>query len=451
MNKLAVPFIALSSTVSVALGANPAAVTDQNDAELRNQVAELQKQVDSLKAANNQDWLTQQRADEIRGLVQDVLADADTRASLLANGAMAGYDKGFFIGSGDGNYLLKVSGQLQVRYLYNFQDDSSGDSNRSGFENRRTKIFFNGNVFDPSWKYMVNGAFDRDGGAFILEDAYIDKEFDNGWTFRVGQFKLPYLKEELMSSKKQLAVERSLVNEEFNQDRSQGAQITYAAEQWRVMGAFSDGFFTNSVGTDNTGALAEDTEWAFTGRFEFMIAGDWKQYEEFSSWKGEDTAVFLGVAAHYQNDEYGTGDGSGLTFNDAEVEALHLTGDVMAKFGGLSLYGALVYRNLDSEFADDVDQWGIVIQGGFFIADDWELFARYEYGDFDIDAVEELSVITLGVNKYWDKHNLKWQTDIGFGLDDVSSVWASSGAGWRTDAADEDGQVVFRTQFQLLF
>src|SRR5262245_65409118 len=71
--------------------------------ERRDVVSNLQKQVDDLKAASNDNWLTEQRAKEIRGLVEDVLADADTRVNLLESGVGAGYDKGFFIGSTDGN------------------------------------------------------------------------------------------------------------------------------------------------------------------------------------------------------------------------------------------------------------------------------------------------------------------------------------------------------------
>ncbi|MHC4422317.1 MAG: hypothetical protein ACYS1E_17205, partial [Planctomycetota bacterium] len=58
--------------------------------ELRAEVAELRSTVAQMQANQNEDWLTEQRADEIRGLVQDVLADADTRASLMQDGITAG-------------------------------------------------------------------------------------------------------------------------------------------------------------------------------------------------------------------------------------------------------------------------------------------------------------------------------------------------------------------------
>ena len=78
------------------------------------QIAELKNELAQLKAQNGEDWLTEQRAGEIRGIVQDVLTDAETRTSLQDSGAMAGWNNGFFLSSPDGNYKLKVGGLLQV-------------------------------------------------------------------------------------------------------------------------------------------------------------------------------------------------------------------------------------------------------------------------------------------------------------------------------------------------
>ena len=72
-------------------------------------------------------------------MVQDVLADADTRASLLQNGAMAGYNGGFFIGSTDGDFSLKINGQVQSRYVHNNRDmpPGDGDERRRAAKSRR--------------------------------------------------------------------------------------------------------------------------------------------------------------------------------------------------------------------------------------------------------------------------------------------------------------------------
>ena len=69
----------------------------QND-EIRRENEQMREEIDFLHADATRDWLTEQRAEDIKELVQDVLADADTRASLMGSGLMAGWSDGFFLG-----------------------------------------------------------------------------------------------------------------------------------------------------------------------------------------------------------------------------------------------------------------------------------------------------------------------------------------------------------------
>jgi len=156
------------------------------DTELSRQIADLKKANEALAAkvekleagANGEQWLTEQRAEEIRGIVTDVLADADTRSSLQASGATAGWNKdqgGFFIASPSGDFKLNIKGQIQFRWAYNQRSNEGitttnqpGTGTQSvpkenvwGFENRRTKLAFTGFVFDPSWTYEVQPVFNR--------------------------------------------------------------------------------------------------------------------------------------------------------------------------------------------------------------------------------------------------------------------------------------------------
>ena len=436
-----------------------ATATDLNRAqkmieELSHRVGNLENVINDLRQAQGDDWLTAQRADEIRNLVHDVIADADRRTSLLQNGLSAGWDNGFFLGSADGNFNLRISGLIQMRYVYNSQDNSPDDDNRAGFEMRRTKINLKGNVIDPTIRYAIQLSASRDGGDFSVTDSYLVKEFDNDWTLRGGQFKPPFMREELVSSSRQLAADRSLVNEEFNQDRAQGVELAYRNHSFGGAVMFHDGF-----NSDNTQAVDEQTEYALTARGEYLVAGNWKQFKDFTSFNGEEFALLIGVAVHVEADEYGTGDGLFVdadadgdddTPNDAEVQTTAFTLDATAKFDGANAFAAFIYRNLDNG-ATDMDQYGFVVQGGVFVTDDWEAFARYEWSDLDTAGTQDLSVLTIGVNRYWSKHALKWTTDLGFAFNEVSSAFSSSGTGWRTDTAGEDGQMVLRSQIQLLF
>jgi len=432
--------MSLTTRVGLLAGASALTLTGasfaDNPTEAQNyeaRIAELEATVAQLKGEN---WLTDQRAEEIRGLVQDVLADADTRASLLQAGMTAGYDNGFMIGSSDGNFSLKLNGQLQTRFVYNNQDNSPGDDDRWGFENTRTKLIFSGNVVNPDWMYYVEADF-TESGTFTLDDAYIAYNYGNGWKAMMGQFKAPILREELVHSMHQLAVERSLINEIFTGGRTQGIAVDYLGDQFHFVASYNDG-----ANTPNTPWSTRDTEFSFTGRGEILFSGTWDQFQDFTSWEGEETGFLLGGALHYQVQEYGT-------IDPDELEVLLATIDASLEFGGANLFGAFIYRSLDDDAMVDYDQYGFLIQGGFFLNEDWELYGRYEFADLDMPGVDDVNLFTIGVNRYWAKHGLKWTTDVGFGIDSVPTT--SSITGWRQDSVGEDGQVVVRSQLQLLF
>lgn len=124
-----------------------------------------------------------QSSDEIRALVADMMADANTRSSLLQSGGNAGHDGKFFLADNGGNFRLNVGGQVQFRYIANFGDENNAnddDDFTGGFQNRRTKLSFSGHVVSSDIFYKVNGAFNRSGGDFSLEDAYVGYKFGNG-------------------------------------------------------------------------------------------------------------------------------------------------------------------------------------------------------------------------------------------------------------------------------
>lgn len=417
---------------------------EARDAANTKMIASMRSEIASLRAQTGEGWLDEQRAEEVRALVQDTLADADTRASLLQSGMSAGWDNGFFIASPDGNFRLQFGATIQTRFVYNNQDEAV-DEDRWGFENRRTRLRFKGHIVDPTWRYFIQGDFGL-SGTFSLLDAWIDKDLGNGWTFRAGKFMTPFSREPLVSHAKPLAVERTLITQYFSPGRSQGIELLYSAEQWKFMAAYTDGGL-GSLGGATASAVTYDTEYAFTARVEWLAAGDWKQFGDWTSFNGEEFAFLLAGGIHWQSDEYGE------TAMGPEVETFRWTVDASMEFGGANLAGTIYgsHTDINTDVVDDVDQYGIMVQGGFFLNDDWELFGRYEWADEDTEGVDDLSVATIGFNRYFSGHNVKWSTDLNYGFNEVSGTFANAGSGFRADSTGEDGQLVLRTQLQLVF
>lgn len=532
-------FVGLLAGTALAGSALAASVDGGTDA--MNEIANLKKEIAELKAANGDKWLTEQRETEIRAVVQDVLADADTRSSLQAAQATSGYNNGFFISSPDGNFKLQINGQLQTRWAYNWlstRDMNNSATNTSpgtavspatfnnagvakaayGFEVRRAKLEFSGHISDPSWQYAVTLAYqqffgtnnvqanlnnnnerfaggggvtqgDNFAGGIGLENAYIKKDLGNGFNVMVGQFKSPFLREWLVSSKYQLAAERSLVNTLFSTGWTQGIQLNWNNDMLRVMASYNDGAnnanLGSAAGTNVGSGLADNsgvgfTQWAFTGRVEAMLSGNWAQFDNLTSFRGEGSGILVGGGINWQRG----GQQSNLNTNttpangNADGEFFSWTIDATWDLGGANLYGAWVMNTSYSlpGGASDINSYGILVQGGYFITDAIELFVRWEWmstqhtnannATLNNVAVDNISdntpnsafvnnIGTVGANWYISK-NVKWTTDFGVSWNPVTFQTGLfgqniAGADYRTEGANGGGQIVFRTQLQLLF
>ena len=405
----------------------------EGDPSLHDRIAELTARLKHLERSPEEHRLAERRAAEIRRLVEQMVADADTRAGLRSNGLTAGYDGKFFLASADGNFRLEVSGQLQQRYVLNLRQNSPGDDTRGGFEIRRGKLTVAGYVLGPKLAYYATTALSRRTGTFQLEEAWIRIGLTNEMQLKIGQFRSPLLREEQVPSKRQLLVERSLIARRFTQDRIRGTSFRYRTDTFRVGATFMDA-------SDD---LFGDQNWIASGRAEVLLDGRWNRLRDFTSFPDDKPTIALGVGILFQDEDRSDPD-------DDDSKVLRWTADVTAELGGANVFAALVGNHFDEEDHETLNQYGVVVQGGLFLTDEWELFARYVWGDADGEAVD-LSVVTVGVNRYFHGHRLKWTADVGYGVSEVGGFWRSSGAGWLRDRRGEEGQVVVRAQLQLLF
>jgi len=454
------------------------------------EVDALRDEVRKLRGETDEVWLSGRRAEEVKSLVREVLADADTRASLLEGGMTAGHNgKKFFLASEDGSFLMNIEGQIQLRYIANFRspDSTAGnslDEGETGFQLRRTKMKFSGHIADPKLKFVYQFEMDRNSQQLFGDIITIGYDLTDTLYIWAGEDKAPFLREELTSSKRQLAVERSLMNEVFTLDVQQGIGAKWKAhDRIKFQGMFGDGGRSGDSGgndrvlegigaqaggaglTDDPDDPGKDfqgdaVDWAMTGRVDVLLAGDWKQGADFTSWNGEDFFATVGAAVHYEKDE--TGD---TTPNDA---LLMWTVDGSVEYNGWNAYAAFVMAHTDFELTaveDNFDPWGLVVQGGYNIplnGTSVEPFARYEHIDLDNaavpsagdpDAEDDFDLLTFGVNWYHKKHAAKFTADVVWALDPLRSdlKGLSDSLGLLPDDPNEEDQVVARLQYQLLF
>jgi hypothetical protein len=412
---------------------------------------------------------------------------------------MAGYNNGFFMSSADGNFKLEVGALLQVRFVMNdakgYQNaNAGGNANNKqnteyGFENARTQLNFSGNVVDPSWTYRVRlsmspystgtGSFSTPAGPVNVDTStagqatvdfgYVQKTMDNGFSFRLGQFRAPWMREMLVEDGMQLAVDRSVLSAYFGQGFSQGLGLGYAQENWKVDAYVGNGVYNGVVAGpsagQNQGWSTNATNWSFSGRFEYLIKGNWDQFADESSFRGEDFGVMVGVAGlaqRYDNQApvQGVANSGDKTYG--------FTADVTMDFGGANLSAAFVWARQDFSAAntDNVSPYGFNVQGGYFVTDDIEIFGRYDYVNYKTNPVNPAfedtntySGVTLGANWYLAGHNAKFTVDWSMNLKSFGNNQNLTSYGWREDGTAEEGglgsvennQWALRAQMQLMF
>ena len=361
----------------------------------------------------------------------------------------------------DGTNKMRVSGFTQFRYSLNFRDDpASGASHDSGFTNwfevPRTRLIFSGNVLDPNLLFKVEGEFsDSNDGNFGLLDAFAAYKYNDEFTMAMGQFQIPLMREWSLSPFGVQGADYGVVTDVFNPGYSQGIWMTYQADAFKAIVAFDDG--ANTAGTTYTSPAEAD--YALTARLEGKLSGDWARFNDMSSWKSDNgMATLLGLGLHWQHNGNTAHPGSGPV---PQGGLLLATFDASLEFAGANLYGAVVWAHTepDDDNGDSVDDFGVELSGGFFVADQDELFGRWDWVAPDSERTnsDDFHALTFGWNHYLvpDSNAAKFTTELMWALNDPSSndlvatTVGSSATGLLPDG--NENQVLIRFQFQLAF
>jgi hypothetical protein len=349
---------------------------------------------------------------------------------------------------------LKASVQTQFRYNVNIRDSqgttlASPDEDLTiGFTTRRTKFGLEGKVTE-NITGKAKFAFSQSSGAAALEDAHFIWKLSDTVALKGGQFKPALIREENISSSMQLATDRSSANETYNQDYTQGLELAITEDDWRLFFGFNDGF-----GTDNT-YFTSPTEGDFgvtvRGELKFGEAS-WKQYKQFTSFRGANTGLMLGAAVHHQ--AMGSTNPATVPTTDmttATVDASYL-GD------GWNLFGAGIWRSMDTGLMTLTDG-GYVLQGGVFVSDQNEFFARWDLIDpsnsnpivVGTSGNSDFNVFTFGWNHYIipESHAAKFTLEIQHYADPTTESIVSIRGNLLPDSMA--GQFAATAQIQLLF
>jgi hypothetical protein len=461
---------AMVSAALAALGTT-AWADDSSQQDVSSEIQSLKARIEQLEAKQKQQQeetakkdQAQKQRDEQASFGQ-VLSDADHRSRLFdETGITAGYkDNRFFIGSDDGNFVLRPWYHIQIRNVtLSRQDQKPGgrDDIQNGFEIRRMKIGLDGNMFTPDFTYFFNWATSRTTGTPILEEAWVKYRFtDTPFYIKAGQIKDPLLHDQIVSSRYQQSAERSLTADIFaNGDAfTEGATFIYDPKTFvRAEAGVNHGL--RSANTNFQDFPANPFDFGVAGRAEVKLFGRWQDYGQIGAVDVKEPLLVIGVGADSSQRGHATQTVGAVDVQYADQNGLNLYGAAVDRYTNhnfgiatVSAAGASFITNPDpAVLGRATNEYSLLAEAGYQFANHLEPFGRYEYIRLQgtpAGSRNYFHVITAGVNYYWYGHRAKLTAEViylpnGLPIDDSGGDVLASGPG--------KGELSGVVQFQLL-
>ncbi|KAB2910738.1 MAG: hypothetical protein F9K40_02005 [Kofleriaceae bacterium] len=336
--------------------------------------------------------------------------------------AEVGYDKGFFIKSGDGKYELKLTGRIQPFYSGTF-NKGEGAADKHAFEIRRTRLTVDAKVHKSiGWKLQ----WDFGKGFLTLKDAHFDwKLADEVWV-RVGQWKRPFSRQQINSSGRLELTTRAITDSVFGAERDIGIAIRNDYEkspnlEW-IVGVFNG----QGVGSKLSGDVEVDP---LTGEGEITGGGFTNVPSRFKpAFIGRVGLNEGGIKGYQEVDleggplRWGVGASVWLEADrdkdDRANQKVQL--DYVVKVSGFSTTGG-VYGMSSQQgpktFSDQgLSHVGFHLQAGYLATPAVQVAARYALvdvqTDFESASAVDLQELGLGASYFVKGHDAKFQTAV---------------------------------------
>ncbi len=200
--------------------------------------------------------------------------------------------KGFNLQSGDGRNLLQIEFRGQFRAAYPTDSDPISlddfDQDRVYLKVNRARMKVGGHAYRPEFKYYL----EYELFATNLLDFRVMYEPLAWLNFKVGQWKVQYNRERIISSGKQQTMDRSILTRPFTVDRQQGVSV-YGRLRGRGLWDFNY-WVSVFMGTGRGNTLSDDGNLMYMTRWQWNLTGT---PLEFSGSDLEGTSPFQAIVA----------------------------------------------------------------------------------------------------------------------------------------------------------
>jgi len=472
-----------------------------NDSDLQAQVQALQNRVQELEAKQTDQAVSQRNAELVRQMVAEMTQN--NKGMAADTGVTAGYDKRFFIKSTDDQFRLEFDTLFQFRHSYLHSDDGSEklqsdgtnmnadeeevsglSASASNFEVERARLQFSGHVLkDLNYRIVLESDQDSSRGTYLYEYE-LNYSFVPEFGARLGKYKVPFGKQEPGSSAGLMFVDRSLANDVFQWDRSEGVEAFGTIDLGGVKPEYRAMVFNGARSNENLPYGQNDNSPGAVGRLMLPLGGaNSKDFNNESDIENHENPVaMLGGTFGYLNDRnenHFDANGSGCSASmpflgksayDGKCDVFRLGGemeqfgaDASFKYQGFSTTFEGFYQHTKADFndvtdapdfgnglrtglmGDQMDNYGWYWQAGYFIVPKtFELAARI--GGVCVDKANDSHEYAGGWNWYLAGNDLKLSMDITY-IDDLPIQNSSS----NYYGIQNNALLMVRSQLQFQF
>jgi phosphate-selective porin OprO/OprP len=382
------------------------------------------------------------------GLAQEAERDTvpDAPAIRIGHG-----DKGFELETGDGRFLLQLQARLQFRISYPFDSDPVSFEAFAGNDDlslavRRARLKVGGHAFEPWLKYYFE--YELASSALLNFEAKVEKL--KALSLHVGQWKVEYNRERMISSGRQQTADRSILTYPFTIDRQQGVSL-YGRLQGGGAADFS--YWAGVFSGNGRGESGDDEVPMWTGRLQWNVFGRPVPFQGSDLDRSPDPALIIALAGATNRSPYtrfSAAGGGQLPGFDEGVEGQYRMNQAVLEtalmWKGISWQQELHWKEIDDRVnGGTTELLGNLVQLGYFFGELWsfvppplELAGRYAFYDPDRDVDEDdRHEFTLAANWFFKGHLNKLTAEISY-LD------------YELGAAERDG-TRFRLQWDVSF
>ncbi|MBP47204.1 MAG: hypothetical protein CMH53_04640, partial [Myxococcales bacterium] len=372
------------------------------------------------------------------------------------------------------NKLFRLQLRPRGQFLYQLNDKLGSDDERDrshAMMLRRARLVSSGHMWGKQTTFKMELAFaprdlgmtdnksgnppvtnkDNTVSRSLLLDFYVQFKQLRDLNVRVGQYKVPYSRQRVISSGNLMMVDRAITNAEFTVDRDIGIDIR--SKDLFGLNKKLRYYLGVYAGEGHSSYASNDFGMMYLGRVEVLPMGNFKDYHESDHGADSKARLSIGLGYAYVENAKGNKGIIGKRPKDGgTTDTQNLTADIMFKVAGLSFQTEYYWRKgrrqqdgkLDVNTGEPLelekprDGWGLMSQAGYLLPNtDFELSARYALvrGAGQSSSLADNNEVGGALSYYFASHSLKLQADL-------LHFWAE-------DFGQGDNQ--FRLQLQAAF